>query len=528
MNNLGYLSIVLHAHLPFIHHPEYDGYIEEEWFFEAISETYIPLLKMFQNLEKEKVNFKLTMTLTPSLLSMMDNDLLKKRYIKYLEQRINLGLLEIQNKDLSKEEINLAKYYLERFKEDLDFFVNKINLDLISEFKHFKDKGFLEIITCGATHGFFPIISLNKKALRAQVKYGVDTYIKYFGDNPKGIWLPECGYVKEVEPFLNEFKIKYTIVETHGLMYAKPFPVNGTFLPIVSPQGISFFARDLESSKQVWSSISGYPGDFNYRDFYRDLGYDRPYEYIKPFLPLSGARVHTGYKYYKITGKNKEKELYNPQYAKETAEKHAQHFLDSRIKQIEEVSRYTTQKPIILSPYDAELFGHWWYEGPEFLYMLFKKIYYDQDKIALTTPSIYLKENPNLQVSSPASTTWGANGYNEVWLNHSNDYAHKHILKLADKMTNIALKYKNEKDKLKIKALNQLVRELLLLQSSDWLFIITNGTMCEYAHKRIKEHTGRFNKLYDMIESNTIDKDFLNSISQIDSIFPEASYLDYV
>lgn len=524
----GYLALVLHAHLPFIHHPEYDGYLEEEWFFEAISETYIPLLKMFKKLEEEKVDFKLTMTLTPSLLSMMDSELLKKRYIKYLKQRIELGILELENVSNHPEEEYLAKYYLKRFKDDLDFYVNEINLDLISEFKYFKEKGYLEIITCGATHGFLPIISLNEKAMRAQIKIGVDTYRKYFGENPKGIWLPECGYIPRIDKYLKEFNIQYTIVETHGLMYANPFPIDGTFRPIVSNEGIAFFARDLESSRQVWSSISGYPGDPNYRDFYRDLGYDRPYEYIKPFLPSSGVRVHTGYKYYRITGKNQEKKLYNPKWAKDSAEKHSSHFMNERIKQIKKVSKYTYGKPIILSPYDAELYGHWWYEGPYFLYMLFKKMHYDQDIVQLTTPSMYLKENPKLQISTPASTTWGANGYNEVWLNQTNDYAHKHLLHLADEMVNTARKYKDEKDKLKIRVLNQMVRELLLLQSSDWLFIITNGTMTSYAHKRIKEHTGRFHKLKNELNSNSINEDFLENIEKIDSIFPEVNYKDYI
>lgn len=525
--NKGYLSLVLHAHLPFIHHPEYDGYLEEEWFYEAISETYIPLLKVFKSLEDEKVDFKITMTLTPSLLSMMDSALLQKRYIKYLNQRIKLGILELENAKHHPEEEYLAKYYLEKFKSDLDFFVNTINLNLISAFKYFKDKGFLEIITCGATHGFLPIISLNEKAMRAQIKIGVDTYKKYFKDNPKGIWLPECGYIPKIDKYLKEFGIKYTIVETHGLMYANPFPIDGTYRPIVSPEGISFFARDLESSRQVWSSISGYPGDPNYRDFYRDLGYDRPYEYIKPFLPSSGARVHTGFKYYRITGKNEEKKLYNPTWAKDSAISHSSHFLSERIKQIEKVSKYTTGKPIILSPYDAELFGHWWYEGPYFIYMLFKKIHYDQDVIKLTTPSIYLDENPILQVSTPASTTWGANGYSEVWLNPKNDYAHKHLLHTADLMTEAAFKYKDEKDKLKIRVLNQMARELLLLQSSDWLFIITNGTMDSYAHKRIKEHTGRFNKLLNQLKDDNINEDYLIKLEKIDSIFPEIVFRDY-
>ena len=526
----GYVSFILHAHLPFIHHPESEDYLEEQWLYEAISETYLPLLTNFGKLEKEKVDFRITMSLTPPLLNMLDNKLLQKRYIKYLNTHIELAKKEIERTKDNAKESELAHYYFNRYSNDLHLFKEIYNCNLIEAFKHFQDIGVLEIITCGATHGYFPILYVNEKTVRAQIAVGVQTYKKYFGKAPNGIWLPECGYIPEADKYLKEFGIKYIITETHGILYANPTPIYGTFAPIVSPEGIIAFGRDIESSRQVWSSINGYPGDFNYREFYRDIGYDAPYDYIKPYIASNGVRVHTGIKYYRITGKDCEKDYYNVQWAQDSVEKQAGHFFDSRVKQINELSKLTSNPPIITCPYDAELYGHWWYEGPDWLYVLFKKIYYDKCNFKLITPSEYIDKYPSMQVCTPCRSSWGANGYSEVWLNYTNDYAHKYLHDIGNKMVELANRFPNEKDKIKKKALNQCAREVLLAQSSDWLFIITNGTMVDYAKKRIKDHIGRFNRLYDGLMNDKTDEEyikFLKDISKKDCIFPEIDYMIY-
>ena len=182
--------------------------------------------------------------------------------------------------------------------------------------------------------------------------------------------------------------------------------------------------------------------------------------------------------------------------------------------------------PIILCPYDAELYGHWWYEGPYWLYILFKKIYYDECNFELITPSEYIDKYPSMQVCSPCRSSWGANGYSGVWLNETNDYAHRHLHKAGDRMVELATSYPDAKGILK-EALNQACRELLLAQSSDWLFIITNGTMVDYAKKRIKDHIGRFTKLYYQIKGHKIDKAFLKSIQEKDCVFPDIDYHIY-
>lgn len=549
---------MLHAHLPFIHHPESDDYLEESWLYEAISETYIPLLQNFQKLVDEKVNFRITMSMTPPLLSMLDSKLLQKKYIKYLEKLIELSEKEIKRTTYDQRINDLSHYYFNKYSEDLRLFKDVFNCNLIEQFKHFQDLGVLEIITCGATHGYFPILYVNEKTVRAQIAVGVQTYERFFGRKPRGIWLPECGYVPEADKYLREFGLEYAIVESHGILYANPTPIYGTLAPIVSPQGFTVFGRDIESSMQVWSSIDGYPGDYNYREFYRDIGYDIDYDYIKPYIAHNGVRVHTGIRYYRITGKTEFKDVYNLQWAKDSAEKQAGHFFNSRIEQVENASKYMDKPPIILCPYDAELYGHWWYEGPYWLYILFKKIYYDECNFELITPSEYMDKYPEIQQCQPCRSSWGANGYSEVWLNPSNDYAHRHLHVAGDRMCELAYRFSKDHDvlknyeneiqklkkekksistitskkdyretKLRVRALNQMARELLLAQSSDWLFIITNNTMVDYAHRRIKDHIGRLTRLYNEIKENKIDKNFLLEIEKKDSIFPDIDYRIY-
>ena len=523
----GYVSFILHAHLPFIHHPESENYLEEQWLFEAISETYIPLLLNFSKLEEEKVDFRLTMSLTPPLLSMLDNKLLQERYIKYLNKHIELSEKEIKRTAYDARLNKLAHYYYDRYSNDLHVFKDVYNCNLIQGFKHFQDIGVLEIITCGATHGYFPILYVTEQTVKAQIAVGVQTYEKYFSRKPRGIWLPECGYVPEADKYLKEFGIEYIITESHGILYADPAPIYGTFTPIISPEGIVAFGRDIETSRQVWSSINGYPGDFNYREFYRDIGYEADYDYIKPYIAENGARVHTGIKYYRITSKDDNKDYYNPVWAMDSANMQAGHFLDCRVKQIDELSKYMDVPPIITCPYDAELYGHWWYEGPYWLYVLFKKIYYDDCNFKLITPGEYIDRYPNMQICTPCRSSWGAKGYSEVWLNPTNDYVHRHLHKAGNRMVELANRYPYEENQVRRKALNQCARELLLAQSSDWLFIITNGTMVDYAKKRIKDHIGRFTKLYYQIIQDNIDEAFVDDIYSKDKVFDEIDYMIY-
>ena len=181
---------------------------------------------------------------------------------------------------------------------------------------------------------------------------------------------------------------------------------------------------------------------------------------------------------------------------------------------------------MIVSPYDAELFGHWWYEGPAWLNFLMRKIYHDQQTIKLITPSEYLDKFPRNQVLTPSMSSWGYKGYSEVWLEGSNDWVYRHLHKAADRMVELANLYPNTNGNLS-RALNQAARELLLAQSSDWAFILKTGTCVPYAIKRLKDHIERFTRLYENIQANSLDIPYLQDLEYRDNIFPDLDYRLY-
>ena len=299
------------------------------------------------------------------------------------------------------------------------------------------------------------------------------------------------------------------------------------YAPIYCRSGVAAFGRDIESSKQVWSSKEGYPGDYDYRDFYRDVGFDLDFDYIRPYIHPDGVRVNLGIKYYRITGQSDHKEPYVRKTALDRAAEHAGNFLFNREKQIEWLhSIMQDRKPIIIAPYDAELYGHWWFEGPDWINYLLRKTAYDQKTVRLITPTEYLKENPTCQIATPSHSSWGYKGYAEVWLNESNDWIYRHLHKAADRMVELAQTYPHAEG-LQLRALSQAAREVLLAQSSDWAFIMKTGSHVEYAVKRTKDHLLRFDKLYNSIKANRIDEGWLGDIEYQDNIFPDIDYRAY-
>jgi 1,4-alpha-glucan branching enzyme len=523
----GYLSLVLHAHLPFVRHPEYDDFLEEDWLYEAITETYIPLINMMDGLWKDGVEFRLTMSMTPPLCSMLMDPLLQDRYVRLLDKLLELCKKEIDRTRFDQPYHELAWFYHNRLLNCREVFVDRYQRNLVSAFRKFQDAGMLEIITCGATHGFLPLMSQYPEAIRAQIMVAKDHYRECFGRDPRGIWLPECAYVPGVEKFLQEAEIRWFIVDTHGVMFAEPRPRHGIFAPVFTKSGPAAFGRDMESSKQVWSADEGYPGDGNYRDFYRDVGYDLDLDYVRPYIQPNGLRKFTGLKYHRITGPTPNKEPYRPTVAREMTAQHAGNFMFNREKQIQHLRATLGVPPIILSPYDAELYGHWWFEGPDFLNHLLRKIAYDQNVFKTITPSEYLIQYPTQQLATPSASSWGAKGYWEVWLEGSNAWIYPHLHRAAERMIALAREQRNCYG-LTDRAMKQVARELLLAQSSDWAFIMKTGTMVPYAVKRTKDHLLRFTRLADQISGHRIDEAFLANCEWRDNIFPNINWRHYL
>jgi 1,4-alpha-glucan branching enzyme len=514
----GFLAIVLHAHLPYVRHPEHDTFLEEQWLYEAITETYIPLIHLFEGLEHDQVPYRVTMSLTPTLIAMLTDPLLQDRYIRHIDRLIELADKEVERTRFQPAFRQTALDYYWQFTRAKETFCNRYDRNLVTAFKGLQDRGRLEILTSAATHGFLPLINRTDAAVRAQIGVAVEQYRETFHRTPPGIWLPECGYLPGVDEVLSHHGIRYFITDTHGILHASPRPKFGVYAPLYCPSKVAAFGRDIESSKQVWSSMEGYPGDFRYREFYRDIGYDLEYDYIRPYLGSDGKRTNTGIKYHRITGRTNHKEPYTRAAALEAAAEHAGNFMFNREKQVEFLNGFMGRQPIIVAPYDAELFGHWWYEGPAFLDFLIRKVAYDQHTIGLVTPGDYLRRYPVNQVSTPSMSSWGWKGYCETWLSGANDWIYPHLHKATIRMGELADRFAGQNGSTR-RALKQAARELFLAQSSDWAFIMHTGTMVPYAMKRTREHLLNFNAIYEGLNGGGVDSEWLGHLESRHNVF---------
>lgn len=520
----GYFSLVLHAHLPFVRHPEDPTVMEEQWLFEAITGTYLPLLQTFEGLVADNVPFRCTVSLSPPLITMLTDDLLKTRYADHLDDLIALAGKELERTRPEPHYHRLAQMYMDRF-HSLRHTWRSHEGNLVRAFRNLQDRGVLEVITSTATHAFFPMMDRNWAALRAQVHTAADLYERHFGRRTRGIWLGECGYTPGADELLREAGIRYFFVDSHAILYADRRPAYGVYAPIYTPSGVAAFGRDTESSEQVWSAKHGYPGDKQYRDFYRDIGFDLPMDYIGPHVHPEGHRMATGFKYHAIThDKLHDKWVYDPDVARGKAGLHASHFRGNMEKQAQRLRGNMDRPPIIVSPYDAELYGHWWYEGPVFLNDLFRQLHHDQDVLEPITPGDYLDRHPTNQMATPCQSSWGLKGYSEQWCNESNAWTWRHIHAAGERMAELARSHWGASDPAMVRALKQAARELMLAQSSDWTFIMSTGTTVPYATRRFNEHIIRFTKLYDDIKGKKVDLGYVSGLEAQDNIFPDVDF----
>ncbi len=521
----GYLALVLHAHLPYIRHPQDPGIMEERWLFEAITECYLPLLRSFERMVKDGVKFRITLSLSPPLIGMLNDQLLQERYLGHIGRLIKLAEMEVERNKHSPGFRDVSLMYYGRLNELRRSFENDYDGNLILPLQSLQALGVLEVITTCATHGYLPLI-MGQEARRVQVQIAVEEYVNNFGRPPAGIWLPECAYVPGVDEILKEFGLRYFFVETHGINLSFPVPRHGVYAPVCCRSGVAAFGRDPESSRQVWDSHAGYPGNPYYREFYRDVGFDLPLDYLAPCLPGGNIRCDTGLKYFRITGTSEHKEPYQPDLAMQNVVADAHDFARKREAQIRYLSEQMDRRPIIVAPYDAELFGHWWYEGPLWLEQFCREIDLGDYGIQLSTPTAYLGRYPENQVVDLAASSWGEGGYNEVWLNPSNDWIYRHLHRAEATMVDLADLYPHAGGIIR-RLLDQAARELLLAQSSDWAFIIKTGTAVQYAVHRTSVHINRFNSLTAGLAGGQVNEAELAEIEIEDNIFPDIDYSIY-
>ncbi len=507
----GKLAIILHAHLPYVRSAK-PGSLEEDWFFQALMECYLPLLKTLEDsASSEKQNPKITISLSPTLLSLLDDHELKERYPSWLKLRIELL------KDLPKKYLKVVKQLRERILTQIDVWENH-NENIIRRFSKLQQSGVIDILTCAATHGYLPLLRENPEAIRGQLKTAVREHKRLLGTNPLGVWLPECAYYEGLDSLIREAGLRYAILDGHGILHATPRPRYGTYSPICSKKGVAFFGRDSKSTLPVWSSQHGYPGHPDYREFHRDLGWDLTSKELKK-LGLNEARP-LGIKLYKVTNQRislDKKNIYDPKKASKTIKNHAKEYLKDREKQLLELNKTIKIDPILVAPFDAELFGHWWFEGPQFLSEIFNQS--KNYSIELTHLKDKLSCRENLQLCDPSPSSWGQGGYHHYWTNETNSWIIPQWNKASRAMIKICSTGLSKESDIRI--LRQAARELLLSQSSDWSFIIKADTTTQLAKERISKHLKHFWSLINAIEGKiNISNEELVQIELEDSLFP--------
>ena len=552
----GYLTFTLHAHLPYVvNHGTWPHGME--WLLEAAAETYLPLLRMLGRLERDGIALHCNLNLSPILLEQLSHPVFIAEFPRYIDRKI-VAAREDEAYFSSMGEhgyAETARFWQRFFVDSLDQF-QYLNGDIISSFRHFNDRGLLEIITCGATHGYMPLLGTDE-SVRAQVRMAVKAHERHIGEHPKGIWAPECGYRPSgfwnypvsnadgspiapgferigVEQALSESALDFFFVDTHLVedsapvrspyLPAKkvpaasgdrklyqPYFVDGPYEGLDKRDAATVFARDPQTGVQVWSGDSGYPGDSNYLDFHK-------------------KRWPGGHRYWRVTGHGvdmADKQPYDPHVAAERVKEHAAHFV-CLVRDAMKECLSTEKPPILCSPFDAELFGHWWFEGPLWLEAVARLLHEKPEGLELTSCSSYLEKYPRAGFIAMSEGSWGAEGGNQVWLNPDTSWTYAHIYAAELFTREVCSKREWEATELGQRVVKQMCRELMLLESSDWQFLITTGAARDYAEMRFNTHNGQFNELkefWQVLETtgslSAEQQERLGEIELRDSIFAD-------
>ncbi len=511
-----YVALVLHAHLPFVRHPERHNAAEENWLFEAISETYLPLLNALERLHAEGHRFCLTLSVSPTLATMLADPYLQQRYVHQLQGLCRLTADQAERQRHTPLQA-ITAFYRDWFANTLRLYEQHYQRDLLAAFKRLQQAGVIELITTAATHAYLPLLRVQAGAVAAQIRVAQQSHQQHFQQDAGGFWLPECAYYPRLEQHLADNGLGYFFLDTHGLLNAQPAPHYGIYAPVRCANGVWAYARDPACSAQVWSAHSGYPGDADYREFYRDAIHQ-----IAP-AQLSAAGLFTpctatGLKYYRISGAP-QKQLYHPQRAAAKARQQAEDFLQQRLRTAAQL-HLPDRPPLFVASYDAELFGHWWFEGVDWLENLLR-LGCEQGEIDFISPSQYQQRHPHVQTVAPAASSWGAQGYHQFWLNHSNDWIYPQLHQAWQRLQMTTRHHGQRRDSQVRRSLSQAARSLLLAQASDWAFILKSATTVDYAKQRVQAALARLHYLLHSIEQNAIDESVLQQLEQIDGIFAE-------
>lgn len=458
--------MILHAHMPFV--TDYsDSQYEQRWLYEALSESYIPLLWKLTKLNHPAV----TISFSPTLMEMMADKMTGANYLRYLHKTI--ALIHAEYCREVQSERSVLDFYLEHYNRLIETYM-KYDGNILEGYKNLFKEGKIEVITTSATHAILPYLC-TEKGVKIQVEWGIKSFQHHFGEEPKGFWLPEMAINEQTAKILCEQGIQYTFSDSPDFSE-----------PAINCEGLTIFKRNRQQASYVWDKYSGYPAHPDYREYYRDVGFVREWDQICAFAFRGKMRVNTGLKLWSITGKTDDKKIYHPEKA----------LAQTKIDADDFVQKLNHANGLNVLAFDFELFGHWWFEGPEFLSGVL-----DSDH-PFILPSEWLRNEKLIEKKMDLSfSTWGKNGFGDMWLNEKTA-GYFHHFHLMEKHLFETCQYScvNSRE-MKQKQHSALIREWMLAVSSDWTFMIENGTSINYGHNRIQSHIHQFNEICSFNDS---------------------------
>lgn len=539
---IGSFCLVLHGHLPYVlRHGEWPH--GEDWLYEAAAETYLRILSMLGKCEFMNGNPRITIGLTPVLLEQLSHDDFKNGFDRYLSDRIERAGADKADfeKDQDTHFADLAENWV-RFYTDLKKQFADINRDIPGAFAEFSRKGSVEILTSSATHAYLPLV-YEDAGIFAQLRAGMASSERILGLRPGGLWLPECAYRppgpwhppvcwgdprerQGIETFLNARDITHFFVEDSLIRNSRSEWVrNGEWKKIgwdeapkypdrgwnsvhepffVASDGTArgdtmVLARDPDVCEKVWSGDVGYPADGVYLEFHKKKGERRGLRYWKVTQSQSGLG---------------EKDPYYPGDIQGKIHEHAKNFCDHVKQRLQHHHSRTGRYGVVTACFDAELFGHWWFEGPSFLRDVVLTLNADPD-IDMNTTSEFLEQNPPDKAVSLPEGSWGDGGDHRVWTNDSVNWMWEMEYRCETLFGKLTFELPwEERDDIR-KVLEKCGRELLLLQASDWPFVITRGQAVDYGIKRFTQHVSRFECLAEIAQRMADDSGYLNRLTEV-------------
>lgn len=500
---------------------EKDGIVEKELLFSAITETYIPLLNLFEKLDEDSVPFKLAMVISPTLCSQLADFDIQARYVKWLEKQIALGEREISTFDSSNPRRQQAEKNLAFFKKTYDDYVNVYKFDLISAFRYYADRGTIELLATAGTFAFLPHYTEFSEAINAQVEAGLYSHKQFFGLVPDGFWLPAMGYAEGIDKIIKDYGFTYTVFDTHGLLFANPLPNKGIFSPVKCPSGLLGFARDFSIDEKVCGS-QGFVNTDVYRNQNRDLAFEADISEIPEVLTTDGKRISSGFKYWKNASKDNN-DWYDSDAAEEIVKTQAQSFVKDCQEKLNSAEKFLETSDLSITyTFDGQLFGQRWFEGLSWLEQVIRQVATNQD-LELSLFSLCTKDKNSVQEVKPFMSSCAGTGYGEIFLDTPNSWMLRYSHKACERMVYLVERFPDDTG-LKARVLNMAAKEVLLSQSIDWPKMLYEKNYPEYSEAQFKKNILSFTTVYDSLGANTISTEWLTNLEQEHSLFPWINY----